>query len=76
MTARLIVVSCLSKGHDVSKTDLFRANSIRVLSSPSWTRPWCRQMERFLKQAIVDKNPFIMASVPSAPRQQHVRHLP
>ena len=56
----LIVVSCLSKDM-VSKTDLFRANSIRVLSS-IMDAAMVQQMERFLKQAIVDKNPFIMAS--------------
>ena len=56
----LIVVSCLSKDM-VSKSDLFRANSIRVLSAIMDTA-MVQQMERFLKQAIVDKSPFIMAS--------------
>ena len=56
----LIVVSCLSKDM-VSKMDLFRANSIRVLAS-IMDASMVQQMERFLKQAIVDKNPFIMAS--------------
>ena len=52
--------NCLSKDM-TSKTDLFRANSIRVLAS-IMDASMVGQMERFLKQAIVDKNPFIMAS--------------
>ena len=56
----LIVVSCLSKDM-TSKVDLFRANSIRVLAK-IMDASMVQQMERFLKQALVDKNPFIMAS--------------
>jgi len=56
----LIVVSCLSKDM-TSKHDLFRANSIRVLAKVM-DASMVAQMERFLKQALVDKNPFIMAS--------------
>lgn len=56
----LIVVSCLSKDM-TSKIDLFRANSIRVLAK-IMDASMVGQMERFLKQALVDKNPFIMAS--------------
>lgn len=56
----LIVIACLSK--DItSKTDLFRGNSIRVLTKlmdPSMVG----QIERFLKQSVVDKNPFIVGS--------------
>ena len=63
----LIVVSCLSKDMS-SKFDLFRANSIRVLAS-IMDASMVGQMERFLKQAIVDKNPFIMASALSAGQQ-------
>ena len=63
----LIVVSCLSKDM-TSKFDLFRANSIRVLAS-IMDASMVGQMERFLKQAIVDKNPFIMASALSAGQQ-------
>lgn len=56
----LIVVACLSKDM-VSKIDLFRANSIRVLAK-IMDASMVGQMERFLKQALVDKNPFIIAS--------------
>jgi len=56
----LIVVSCLSKDM-TSKIDLFKANSIRVLAK-IMDASMVGQMERFLKQALVDKNPFIMAS--------------
>jgi coatomer protein complex subunit gamma len=44
-----------------SRIDLFRANSIRVLAKVM-DASMVAQMERFLKQALVDKNPFIMAS--------------
>ena len=63
----LIVVSCLNKDM-LSKFDLFRANSMRVLAS-IMDASMVGQMERFLKQAIVDKNPFIMASALSAGQQ-------
>lgn len=56
----LIVVSCLSK--DMTSTcDPFRANSIRVLAKimdPSMVSG----IERFMKQAIVDRNPVIVSS--------------
>mmetsp|Transcript_16899 Transcript_16899/g.33010 ORF Transcript_16899/g.33010 Transcript_16899/m.33010 type:complete len:887 (-) Transcript_16899:180-2840(-) len=57
---RIIVVSCLNK--DMTSThDLFRANAIRVLAKimdPSMLS----SIERFLKQAVVDKNPFIVSA--------------
>lgn len=56
----LIVVSILSKDM-TSKIDLFRANSIRVLSKII-DASMLGQIDRFLKQAIVDKNPFIVSS--------------
>ncbi|KAJ7558871.1 hypothetical protein O6H91_04G059500 [Diphasiastrum complanatum] len=56
----IIVTSSLMKDMN-SKTDLYRANSIRVL---------CRitdggllgQIERYLKQAVVDKNPVVSSA--------------
>lgn len=56
----LIVVSCLSKDM-TSQTDLFRANAIRVLSK-IMDPTMLAQIERFLKQALVDQNPFVMSS--------------
>lgn len=56
----LIVVSCLSKDM-TSNTDLFRANSIRVLAK-IMDAQMITGIERFLKQAIVDKNPFVVSS--------------
>ena len=56
----LIVVSCLSKDM-TSQEPTFRANAIRVLSKimdPSMVG----QIDRFLKQAIVDKNAFVVSS--------------
>lgn len=56
----LIVVSCLQK--DMTSTvDPFRANSIRVLAKvmdPSMVT----NIERFLRQSLVDKNPLIVSS--------------
>ena len=63
----MFIGNCLSKDMS-SKFDLFRANSIRVLAS-IMDASMVGQMERFLKQAIVDKNPFIMASALSAGQQ-------
>ncbi|KAL1833748.1 hypothetical protein ACET3Z_003399 [Daucus carota] len=56
----IIVTSCLMKDMN-SKSDMYRANAIRVL---------CRiidgtlltQIERYLKQAIVDKNPVVASA--------------
>lgn len=56
----IIVTSSLMKDMN-SKTDLYRANAIRVL---------CRitdggllgQIERYLKQAVVDKNPVVSSA--------------
>lgn len=56
----IIVTSSLMKDMN-SRTDMYRANSIRVL---------CRiidgtlltQIERYLKQAIVDKNPVVASA--------------
>lgn len=56
----IIVTSSLMKDMN-SKTDLYRANAIRVL---------CRiidggllgQIERYLKQAVVDKNPIVASA--------------
>lgn len=56
----IIVTSSLMKDMN-SKTDLYRANAIRVL---------CRitdggllgQIERYLKQAVVDKNPVVASA--------------
>lgn len=56
----LIVVSCLQKDM-TSTTDLFRANAIRVLAK-IMDASMVVGIERFLKQAIVDKNPFIVSS--------------
>lgn len=56
----LIVVSCLSK--DMTSThDLFRANAIRVLARIMDVN-MMSSIERFLKQAVVDKNPFIVSA--------------
>lgn len=56
----LIVVSCLSKDM-TSQEDFFRANSIRVLSK-IMDNTMLGQIERFLKQALADQNPFIVSS--------------
>lgn len=55
-----ICMSCLIKDMN-SKNDSFRANSIRVLSrilDPAMAA----QIDRYLKTAIVDKNPFVASS--------------
>jgi len=65
----LIVVSCLSKDM-TSKTDLFRANSIRVLAK-IMDASMVGGIERFLKQAILDQNPFIASSTLIAGQYLH-----
>merc|ERR1712190_529466 len=55
-----ICMSCLIKDMN-SKNDCFRANSIRVLArvlDPTMAA----QIDRYLKTAIVDKNPFVSSS--------------
>lgn len=58
--AAIIVISCLTKDMN-SDIATFRGNSIRVLSKimdPSMVG----NIERFLKQALVHRNPFIVSS--------------
>jgi len=64
----LIVVSCLSKDM-TNEQDLYRANSIRVLAKII-DSTMVSGIERFLKQAIVDKNPFVVISTLVA--SQHI----
>jgi len=64
----LIVVSCLSKDM-VCTTDPFRANSIRVLAK-IMDAGMIGGIERFLKQAIVEKNTLIVSSTLVA--SQHI----
>mmetsp|Transcript_26580 Transcript_26580/g.61038 ORF Transcript_26580/g.61038 Transcript_26580/m.61038 type:complete len:926 (+) Transcript_26580:127-2904(+) len=52
--------SCLIKDMN-SKNDCFRANSIRVLSR-ILDATMAAQIDRYLKTAIVDKNPFVASS--------------
>jgi coatomer protein complex subunit gamma len=59
-TEVFMIMSCLIKDMN-SKEDAFRANSIRVLGrilDPSMAA----QIDRYLKTAIVDKNPFVASS--------------
>lgn len=56
----LIVVSCLSKDM-TSTTDMYRANAIRVLAKVMDVSMF-NSIDRFLKQAIVDKDPFVVTS--------------
>jgi coatomer protein complex subunit gamma len=56
----LIVVSSLSKDM-TSQVDLFRGNSIRVLAK-IMDANMVTQIDRFLQQAIVNQNPFIVVS--------------
>jgi coatomer protein complex subunit gamma len=56
----LIVVNCLQKDM-TSKVDLFRGNAIRVLAK-IMDATMVSQIDRFLKQSLVDKNPFIVTS--------------
>jgi len=55
-----ICMACLSKDMN-GKNDLFRANSIRVLSG-ILDPAMAAQIDRYLKTAIVDKNPFVASS--------------
>ena len=57
----LIVVSCLNKDM-TSKIELFRSNSIRVLCKII-DGSMLAQLERFLKQNLIDKNSHIITSV-------------
>mmetsp|Transcript_9303 Transcript_9303/g.16001 ORF Transcript_9303/g.16001 Transcript_9303/m.16001 type:complete len:900 (+) Transcript_9303:128-2827(+) len=58
----IIVTSCLTKDM-TSKTDMYRANAIRVLSKIlDGDMAMLTQIERYLKQAIVDKNPFVASA--------------
>eukprot|EP01006_Ploeotia_vitrea_P034526 TRINITY_DN65761_c11_g3_i1.p1 TRINITY_DN65761_c11_g3~~TRINITY_DN65761_c11_g3_i1.p1 ORF type:complete len:961 (+),score=596.77 TRINITY_DN65761_c11_g3_i1:134-3016(+) len=70
----LIVVSCLSKDMN-SRTDLFRANAIRVLAKII-DASMLGQIDRFLKQAIVHRNPFIVSSALVAGIQLYQRTGP
>lgn len=56
----IIVTSCLMKDMN-GKVDLYRANAIRVLARIV-DASMMGTVERFLKQAIVDQNPFIASS--------------
>jgi len=56
----MMVVNCLAKDM-TGKTDLYRANAIRVLAKilhPSMIGSF----ERFMKQAIIDKDPYVVSS--------------
>jgi len=55
-----ICISCLIKDMN-SKNDCFRANSLRVLSR-ILDATMVAQIDRYLKTAIVDKNPFVASS--------------
>lgn len=55
-----MIMSCLIKDMN-SKKDCFRANSIRVLSR-ILDPQMAVQIDRYLKTAIVDKNPFVASS--------------
>eukprot|EP00276_Gloeochaete_wittrockiana_P011671 CAMPEP_0184373074 /NCGR_PEP_ID=MMETSP1089-20130417/164288_1 /TAXON_ID=38269 ORGANISM="Gloeochaete wittrockiana, Strain SAG46.84" /NCGR_SAMPLE_ID=MMETSP1089 /ASSEMBLY_ACC=CAM_ASM_000445 /LENGTH=897 /DNA_ID=CAMNT_0026715973 /DNA_START=26 /DNA_END=2719 /DNA_ORIENTATION=+ len=58
----IIVTSCLTKDMN-SKTDVYRANAIRVLCKIlDGDMAMLTQIERYLKQAIVDKNPFVASA--------------
>ncbi|WOH04633.1 hypothetical protein DCAR_0624044 [Daucus carota subsp. sativus] len=56
----IIVTSSLMKDMN-SKTDMYRANAIRVLCRIT-DGPLLTQIERYLKQAIVDKNPVVASA--------------
>jgi len=56
----IIVISCLTKDMN-SKTDLYRANAIRVLCKINDVS-MLGQTERYLKQAIVDKEPYVASA--------------
>eukprot|EP00245_Coleochaete_scutata_P011586 TRINITY_DN4319_c0_g2_i1.p1 TRINITY_DN4319_c0_g2~~TRINITY_DN4319_c0_g2_i1.p1 ORF type:complete len:907 (-),score=212.04 TRINITY_DN4319_c0_g2_i1:451-3171(-) len=56
----IIVTSSLMKDMN-SKTDLYRANAIRVLCKIT-DQGLLGQIERYLKQAVVDKNPVVSSA--------------
>ena len=56
----IIVTSSLMKDM-TSKTDMYRANAIRVLCRIT-DGTLLTQIERYLKQAIVDKNPVVSSA--------------
>ncbi|CAH9095685.1 unnamed protein product, partial [Cuscuta europaea] len=56
-----MVTSSLMKDVN-SKTDMYRANAIRVLFRITVDRTLLTQIERYLKQAIVDKNPVVASA--------------
>jgi len=56
----IIVTSCLMKDMN-GKVDIYRANAIRVLAG-IMDASMMGTVERFLKQAIVDSNPFVASS--------------
>lgn len=57
----IIIISSLTKDMN-SKTDLYRANSIRVLCKILTDVSLLGQGERYLKQAIVDKEPYVASA--------------
>eukprot|EP01087_Luapelamoeba_hula_P006403 TRINITY_DN1648_c1_g2_i1.p1 TRINITY_DN1648_c1_g2~~TRINITY_DN1648_c1_g2_i1.p1 ORF type:complete len:876 (+),score=106.12 TRINITY_DN1648_c1_g2_i1:212-2839(+) len=59
-TGVIIVISCLTKDMN-SKIDLYRANAIRVLCKIN-DISMLGQAERYLKQAIVDKEPYVASA--------------
>lgn len=56
----IIVMSSLTKDMN-SKTDLYRANAMRVLTGVT-DNTLLGQIERYLKQAIVDREPFVASA--------------
>jgi len=59
-TDAIIVTNCLMKDMN-SQLDLFRANAVRVLAKVI-NASMMPQVERFIKQAIVDADPFVASS--------------
>eukprot|EP01102_Stenamoeba_stenopodia_P007090 TRINITY_DN1980_c3_g1_i1.p1 TRINITY_DN1980_c3_g1~~TRINITY_DN1980_c3_g1_i1.p1 ORF type:complete len:879 (-),score=208.25 TRINITY_DN1980_c3_g1_i1:193-2829(-) len=57
----IIIISSLTKDMN-SKTDLYKANSIRVLCKILTDVSLLGQGERYLKQAIVDKEPYVASA--------------
>jgi len=57
----IIVISCLTKDMKADQPDLYRANAIRVLCKIN-DIPMLLQAERLLKQAIVDKEPYVASA--------------
>ena len=56
----IIVMSSLTKDMN-SKSELYKANAIRVLTGITDTA-MLGQVERYLKQAIVDKDPYVSSA--------------